>query len=248
MTTITIATRKSKLAMWQTQRVAAMLHDNGIETRIVSMETRGDKILDRSIAKIGSKGVFTEELEEQLASGAVDIAVHSAKDLPAVGHEALALVTRPDRPRGRGREVVESALVALARDGPNRHVKKACLERLKGEPGLGREVQETEQQVVLLQHRKITGNRFLDLHNQLALCVRGCRIGRDGCTGGNILIVQIPRQPSGIVLNDDLVTCLHEIAAGFRAERDPPFQWLDLTWNCNFHGRFTLLPKFRNIR
>ena len=99
MITITIATRKSKLAMWQTHRVAAMLNDSGIDTTIVSMETRGDKILDRSIAKIGSKGVFTEELEEQLASGATDIAVHSAKDMQSTLPHGFALIAFTERER-----------------------------------------------------------------------------------------------------------------------------------------------------
>ena len=66
MTTIKIGSRKSKLAMWQTETVARMLNEHGMETVISSMETKGDKILNVSIAKIGSKGVFTEELEEQL--------------------------------------------------------------------------------------------------------------------------------------------------------------------------------------
>ncbi|MBU1986055.1 MAG: hydroxymethylbilane synthase, partial [Proteobacteria bacterium] len=66
MSTIKIGSRKSKLAMWQTETVASMLNEFGMETEISSMETKGDKILNVSIAKIGSKGVFTEELEEQL--------------------------------------------------------------------------------------------------------------------------------------------------------------------------------------
>ncbi len=81
MTVITIGTRKSKLAMWQTLAVAKALEAGGMQTRIDTMETIGDKVLDTSIAKIGSKGVFTEELEQQLAVGAIDIAVHSAKDM-----------------------------------------------------------------------------------------------------------------------------------------------------------------------
>ncbi len=97
MTTITIGTRKSKLAMWQTETVARMLNGNGIDTRIVSMETRGDRILDRSIAKIGSKGVFTEELEEQLASGVTDIAVHSAKDMQSTLPEGFSLIAYTER-------------------------------------------------------------------------------------------------------------------------------------------------------
>lgn len=97
MTTITVGSRKSKLAMWQTEMVCKALNDNGIGTVITAMETKGDKILDRSIAKIGSKGVFTEELEEQLADGTVDIAVHSAKDMQSSlpeGFELIAFTTR----------------------------------------------------------------------------------------------------------------------------------------------------------
>lgn len=97
MTTITVGTRKSKLAMWQTETVCRMLQDNGLKTEIVSMETKGDKILDRSIAKIGSKGVFTEELEEQLASGEVDIAVHSAKDMQSTLPEGFELIAFTER-------------------------------------------------------------------------------------------------------------------------------------------------------
>jgi len=97
MTTITVGSRKSKLAMWQTETVCKMLNDRGIKTEIVALETKGDKILDRSIAKIGSKGVFTEELEEQLADGSVDIAVHSAKDMQSTlpeGFELIAFTAR----------------------------------------------------------------------------------------------------------------------------------------------------------
>lgn len=94
---ITIGTRKSKLAMWQTETVAALLNKAGIETRINSMETIGDKILDKSIAKIGSKGVFTVELEEQLASGKTDIAVHSAKDMQSKLPEGFQLIAFTDR-------------------------------------------------------------------------------------------------------------------------------------------------------
>ncbi|MDJ0621738.1 MAG: hydroxymethylbilane synthase [Desulfocapsaceae bacterium] len=97
MTTIRIGTRKSKLAMWQTETVASALQKNGMQTEITSMETKGDKILDTTIAKIGSKGVFTEELEEQLANGVTDIAVHSAKDMQSSlphGFELIAFSAR----------------------------------------------------------------------------------------------------------------------------------------------------------
>ncbi|SDP22301.1 hydroxymethylbilane synthase [Desulforhopalus singaporensis] len=94
---ITIGTRKSKLAMWQTETVASMLEQGGLRTRINSMETIGDKILDRSIAKIGSKGVFTAELEEQLQSGLTDIAVHSAKDMQSQLPDGFTLIAYTKR-------------------------------------------------------------------------------------------------------------------------------------------------------
>ena len=78
---IKIGTRGSKLALWQAHYVQDLLQKNGVETEIVTIETKGDQILDRSLSKIGSKGVFTQELEDQLRSGDIDIAVHSAKDL-----------------------------------------------------------------------------------------------------------------------------------------------------------------------
>ncbi len=83
--------------MWQTETVAGYLNDAGLKTQIVSMETIGDKVLDTSIAKIGSKGVFTVELEEQLASGATDIAVHSAKDMQSQLPEGFALIAYTER-------------------------------------------------------------------------------------------------------------------------------------------------------
>lgn len=94
---ITIGSRKSKLAMWQTEKVAKALNDSGMKTQINSMETKGDKILNISIAKIGSKGVFTEELEEQLAAGTTDIAVHSAKDMQSLLPDGFTLIAFTER-------------------------------------------------------------------------------------------------------------------------------------------------------
>jgi hydroxymethylbilane synthase len=79
--TIRIGTRKSKLALWQAHAIEDLLKKEGLATEIVKIDTKGDKILNVSIAKIGSKGVFTEEIEDQLAAGEIDIAVHSAKDM-----------------------------------------------------------------------------------------------------------------------------------------------------------------------
>lgn len=92
-----IGTRGSKLALWQAEHVASMIKPSGYDTVIVPIETRGDKILNVSIAKIGSKGVFTEEIEEKLLDGSIDIAVHSAKDLSSELQDELELVAFTER-------------------------------------------------------------------------------------------------------------------------------------------------------
>lgn len=94
---IKIGTRGSKLALWQAHHVQDLLEKQGVETEIVTIETKGDKILDVSISKIGSKGVFTEEIEDQLASGAIDIAVHSAKDMQSELPDGFQLIAFGER-------------------------------------------------------------------------------------------------------------------------------------------------------
>jgi hydroxymethylbilane synthase len=94
---IRIGTRASKLALWQAEHVAELIRPSGYRTEIHPMETRGDKILDVSIAKIGSKGVFTEEIENKLLEGGIDIAVHSAKDLASDMHDDLELLAFTER-------------------------------------------------------------------------------------------------------------------------------------------------------
>ena len=95
--TIRIGTRGSKLALWQAEHIAALIKPSGYRTEIIPIETRGDKILDVSIAKIGSKGVFTEEIEARLLDGTIDIAVHSAKDLSSVLADELELIAFTER-------------------------------------------------------------------------------------------------------------------------------------------------------
>lgn len=90
--TIRIGTRGSKLALWQAHHVADLIKPSGYNTEIIPIETRGDKILNVSIAKIGSKGVFTEEIEEKLLDGTIDIAVHSAKDLSSEIPDELEII------------------------------------------------------------------------------------------------------------------------------------------------------------
>ena len=83
--TLRIATRKSPLALWQTEHVAARLRaaHPGLTVELLPLSTRGDEVLDRSLAAIGGKGLFLKELEVALAEGRADLAVHSLKDVPA---------------------------------------------------------------------------------------------------------------------------------------------------------------------
>lgn len=97
MTPIKIGTRGSKLALYQAHHVAGLLKEKGLESEIVIIDTKGDKILDVSISKIGSKGVFTEELEDQLLAGTIDIAVHSAKDMQSSLPEGFDIIAFTER-------------------------------------------------------------------------------------------------------------------------------------------------------
>jgi hydroxymethylbilane synthase len=94
-----IATRKSPLALWQAEHVKARLqqaHD-GLEVELVTMSTKGDKILDTPLAKIGGKGLFVKELEQGMLEGHADIAAHSIKDVPMDFPEGLYLSTILER-------------------------------------------------------------------------------------------------------------------------------------------------------
>lgn len=90
---IRIATRQSPLALWQAEHVAERLQQAfpGLKTELVKMITRGDKILDAPLAKVGGKGLFVKELEQGMIDGIADIAVHSMKDVPVEFPEGLHL-------------------------------------------------------------------------------------------------------------------------------------------------------------
>lgn len=94
-----MGTRGSALARWQTDYVAARLREawRGIEVEIVVLHTQGDRILDKPLPLIGGKGLFTAELEEALHAGAIDLAVHSLKDLPVELAPGLAIGAIPQR-------------------------------------------------------------------------------------------------------------------------------------------------------
>jgi len=113
--TLRIATRKSPLALWQAEHVARCLrrHHPLLQVELVKISTRGDKILDSPLAKVGGKGLFVKELEQGLLAGDADIAVHSMKDVPVEYPDGLDLpviLSREDprdalvRPRNSGSE------------------------------------------------------------------------------------------------------------------------------------------------
>lgn len=99
---IRIGSRKSRLALVQSEHIAHLLEESsGRPCEIVRIVTRGDVTLDRSLPEIGGKGLFTQELEEQLLDGSIDLAVHSLKDLPTELPDGLALgaVSKREDPR-----------------------------------------------------------------------------------------------------------------------------------------------------
>jgi len=97
---IVIATRESRLALWQAEHVRALLMRAGdVDVTLLPMTTRGDQILDRTLAKVGGKGLFVKELETALADRRADIAVHSLKDVPMdlpAGFALAAVLERED--------------------------------------------------------------------------------------------------------------------------------------------------------
>jgi hydroxymethylbilane synthase len=108
---LTIGSRGSKLALWQANWVKQALMYLGEECRIEIIKTTGDKITDVPLAKVGTKGLFTKEIEEALAAERIDLAVHSLKDLPTELPEGLQIAAIPEREDARdalvGRRLAE---------------------------------------------------------------------------------------------------------------------------------------------
>ena len=94
---IVIATRESRLALWQAEHVQALLRARGHSVELLGMTTKGDQILDRSLSKVGGKGLFVKELEVALEEGRAHIAVHSLKDVPMELPEGFALACGMER-------------------------------------------------------------------------------------------------------------------------------------------------------
>jgi hydroxymethylbilane synthase len=111
-----IGSRGSQLALWQANHIAALLRGQGHTVEIEIIKTTGDRLQEVTFAQVGSKGMFTKEIEEALAEGRVDLAVHSLKDLPTELPELFALAATP--PRVDPRDVFVSVKYASLADLP----------------------------------------------------------------------------------------------------------------------------------
>jgi hydroxymethylbilane synthase len=99
MTTLILGTRGSKLALAQSEMIAARLRalHPGLEVALQVISTKGDRVLDVALSAVGDKGLFVKELEQALLAGTVDLCVHSCKDLPSSVPDGLALAAFPER-------------------------------------------------------------------------------------------------------------------------------------------------------
>jgi hydroxymethylbilane synthase len=137
-----IGTRGSPLARYQAELVRAMLaSENGIapeEIEVVAIRTSGDAVRDRPLADVGGKGLFTKEIEEALLDGRVDLAVHSAKDVPTFLPEGLVLAAYPERedPRDAFVSGIVDSIAALPRSavvGSASVRREALIRRMRGD-------------------------------------------------------------------------------------------------------------------
>ena len=125
-----IATRESRLALWQAEHVRALLRERcALDAQLLGMTTRGDQILDRTLSKVGGKGLFVKELEAALEDGRADLAVHSLKDVPMdlpAGFVLAAVLERED-PRDA---FVSPRFASLAALPPGARVGTSSLRRV----------------------------------------------------------------------------------------------------------------------
>ncbi len=131
-----IGSRGSQLALWQANHIAGLLRGQGHEVEIEIIKTTGDRLQEVTFAQVGSKGMFTKEIEKALAEGRVDLAVHSLKDLPTELPERFALAATPKRvdPRDVFVSMKYANLAALpegARVGTSSQRRRAQLKALR---------------------------------------------------------------------------------------------------------------------
>ena len=130
-TPLRIATRRSKLALWQAQHVAALLRSAhpGIDIELVPLSTQGDRIQDRSLAAVGGKGLFIKELEVAMQQQRADIAVHSMKDVPAEVPAEFEIAAVLERADARDALVASHGITRLEDLPPGARVGTSSLRR-----------------------------------------------------------------------------------------------------------------------
>jgi len=133
-----VGSRGSQLALWQANNTAGQLRERAHEVEIEIIHTTGDKILDVALAKVGTKGMFTKEIEEALASDRIDLAVHSLKDLPTEisDHFEIAAIPSREDPRDALCSIRYSSIEDLphsARVGTSSLRREAQLKALRGD-------------------------------------------------------------------------------------------------------------------
>ena len=131
-----MGSRGSQLALWQANHIAGLLRAQGHSVEIEIIKTTGDRLQEFTFAQVGSKGMFIKEIEEALAAGRVDLAVHSLKDLPTELPETFALAATPKRvdPRDAFVSVKYGSLAELpegARVGTSSQLRRAQLKALR---------------------------------------------------------------------------------------------------------------------
>src|SRR5689334_5838031 len=119
MARLRIGSRGSQLALWQAHHISDLLRAQGHDVELEIIKTTGDKILDVALAKVGTKGMFTKEIEEALLDGRVDLAVHSLKDLPTelASDFEIAAITRRENAQDVFCSVNYNAIAALPPGG-----------------------------------------------------------------------------------------------------------------------------------
>lgn len=174
---LVIGSRGSKLALWQAHWVKARLEELGCECRIEIIHTTGDKITDVALSKVGTKGLFTKEIEEALLAGSIDLAVHSLKDMPTEVPAGLTLAAMPVREDPRDAVVGKTLaqLPARARVGTSSLRRSAQLRALRSDVDIEnirgnvdtrlRKLDEGQYDAILLAS---AGLRRLGWHDRIA--------------------------------------------------------------------------------
>lgn len=175
--TLTVGSRGSQLALWQAHYVAGLLNAAGVNTRIEIIKTTGDHLQTASLVQAGGKGLFTKEIEDALLAGAIDLAVHSLKDLPTETPAGLATAAIPEREDPRdvlaGRRLDELGPGALVGTSSGRRAAQLRVLRpdLAIEPIRGnvdtrlRKLKEGQFEAILLA---AAGLRRLELEHEIA--------------------------------------------------------------------------------